>query len=39
MSQENTVVVEVNAFSDIEDAVERELAKAEKKLKNSWKIF
>jgi RNA polymerase nonessential primary-like sigma factor len=31
MSQENTVVVEVNAFSDIEDAVERELAKAEKK--------
>jgi RNA polymerase nonessential primary-like sigma factor len=31
MSQEKTVVVEVNAFSDIEDAVERELAKAEKK--------
>jgi RNA polymerase nonessential primary-like sigma factor len=31
MSQENTVVVEVNAFSDIENAVERELAKAEKK--------
>jgi RNA polymerase nonessential primary-like sigma factor len=31
MSQENTVVVEVNALSDIEDAVERELAKAEKK--------
>ena len=31
MSQENTVVVEVNAFSDIEDAVERELTKAEKK--------
>ena len=31
MSQEITVVVEVNAFSDIEDAVERKLAKAEKK--------
>jgi len=31
MSQEKTVVLEVNAFSDIEDAVERELAKAEKK--------
>jgi RNA polymerase nonessential primary-like sigma factor len=31
MGQEKTVVVEVNAFSDIEDAVERELAKAEKK--------
>jgi RNA polymerase nonessential primary-like sigma factor len=31
MSQENTVVVEVNAFSNIENAVERELAKAEKK--------
>jgi RNA polymerase nonessential primary-like sigma factor len=31
MDQEKTVVVEVNAFSDIEDAVERELAKAEKK--------
>ena len=31
MGQEKTVTVEVNAFSDIEDAVERELAKAEKK--------
>jgi RNA polymerase nonessential primary-like sigma factor len=31
MSQEKTVVLEVTAFSDIEDAVERELAKAEKK--------
>jgi RNA polymerase nonessential primary-like sigma factor len=31
MSQEKTVVLEVNAFSDIEVAVERELAKAEKK--------
>ncbi|MFT4808707.1 MAG: RNA polymerase nonessential primary-like sigma factor [Paraglaciecola sp.] len=31
MGQEKTVVVEVNAFSDIEDTVERELAKAEKK--------
>ena len=31
MSQEKTFVVEVNALSDIEDAVERELAKAEKK--------
>jgi RNA polymerase nonessential primary-like sigma factor len=31
MSQEKTVVVEVNALADIEDAVERELAKAEKK--------
>jgi RNA polymerase nonessential primary-like sigma factor len=31
MSQEKAVVLEVNAFSDIEDAVERELAKAEKK--------
>jgi RNA polymerase nonessential primary-like sigma factor len=31
MSQEKTVVLEVNAFSDIEDAVERELAKADKK--------
>ena len=30
MSQEKTVVVEVNAFNDIEDAVELELAKAEK---------
>jgi RNA polymerase nonessential primary-like sigma factor len=29
MDQEKTVVVEVNAFSDIEVAVERELAKAE----------
>jgi RNA polymerase nonessential primary-like sigma factor len=34
MSQEKAVVLEVNAFSDIEDAVERELAKAEKKPKN-----
>jgi RNA polymerase nonessential primary-like sigma factor len=31
MGQEKTVVVEVNAFSDIEDAVERKLAKADKK--------
>ena len=31
MSQENTVIVEVNAFSDIEDAVEKELAKTQKK--------
>lgn len=31
MGQVKTVVVEVDAFSDIEDAVERELAKAEKK--------
>ncbi|GAC20720.1 RNA polymerase sigma factor RpoS [Paraglaciecola arctica] len=31
MSQVKTVVVEVDAFSDIENAVERELAKAEKK--------
>jgi len=31
MGQEKTFVVEVNALSDIEDAVERELAKAEKK--------
>ena len=31
MDLEKTVVVEVNAFSDVEDAVERELAKAEKK--------
>jgi RNA polymerase nonessential primary-like sigma factor len=31
MGQEKTVLVEVDAFSDIEDAVERELAKAEKK--------
>lgn len=31
MGQEKTVVVEVDAFSDIEDAVERELAKADKK--------
>lgn len=31
MSLEKTVVVEVDAFSDIEDAVERKLAKAEKK--------
>lgn len=31
MGQEKTVVVEVDAFIDIEDAVERELAKAEKK--------
>ena len=31
MDQEKTVVVEVNAFSDIEVAVERELAKAETK--------
>jgi RNA polymerase nonessential primary-like sigma factor len=31
MEQEKTVLVEVDAFSDIEDAVERELAKAEKK--------
>ncbi|WP_299079880.1 RNA polymerase sigma factor RpoS [uncultured Paraglaciecola sp.] len=31
MGQEKTVVVEVDAFSDIENAVERELAKAEKK--------
>jgi RNA polymerase nonessential primary-like sigma factor len=31
MGQEKTVVVEVNALGDIEDAVERELAKAEKK--------
>lgn len=31
MGQEKTVVLEVNVFSDIEDAVERELAKAEKK--------
>tara|TARA_B110000240_G_C13499537_1_gene453255 strand:+ start:1609 stop:2604 length:996 start_codon:yes stop_codon:yes gene_type:complete len=31
MGQEKTFVMEVNAFSDIEDAVERELAKAEKK--------
>jgi RNA polymerase nonessential primary-like sigma factor len=31
MGQEKTVVLEVNAFSDIEDAVERELVKAEKK--------
>ena len=31
MSLEKTVVVEVNAFGDIEVAVERELAKAEKK--------
>jgi RNA polymerase nonessential primary-like sigma factor len=30
MSQEKTVEVEVNAFADIEDAVEKELAKAEK---------
>ncbi|MFT5837749.1 MAG: RNA polymerase nonessential primary-like sigma factor [Flavobacteriales bacterium] len=30
MSQEKTFVVEVNAFSDIEDAVEQELTKAEK---------
>jgi RNA polymerase nonessential primary-like sigma factor len=36
MGQEKTFVMEVNAFSDIEDAVERELAKAEKKAeKNS----
>lgn len=31
MGQVKTVTVEVDAFSDIEDAVERELAKAEKK--------
>jgi RNA polymerase nonessential primary-like sigma factor len=31
MSLEKTVVVEVDAFSDIEEAVERKLAKAEKK--------
>ena len=31
MGQEKTVLVEVDAFSDIENAVERELAKAEKK--------
>jgi len=31
MSQEKTCVVQVNAFSDIEDAVERALAKAEEK--------
>jgi len=31
MGQEKTVLVEIDAFSDIEDAVERELAKAEKK--------
>ncbi|MBU3002340.1 MAG: RNA polymerase sigma factor RpoS [Paraglaciecola sp.] len=31
MGQDKTVLVEVDAFSDIEDAVERELAKAEKK--------
>ncbi|AGH47057.1 RNA polymerase sigma factor RpoS [Paraglaciecola psychrophila] len=31
MGQEKTVVLEVNAFSDIEDAVERELVKADKK--------
>ena len=31
MGQVKTVLVEVDAFSDIEDAVERELAKAEKK--------
>jgi RNA polymerase nonessential primary-like sigma factor len=31
MGQEKTFVMEVNALSDIEDAVERELAKAEKK--------
>lgn len=30
MSQEKTVEVEVNVFTDIEEAVERELAKAEK---------
>ena len=33
MSQEKTIVVEVNAFSDIEDAFERELAKTTKKVK------
>lgn len=31
MGRDKTVLVEVDAFSDIEDAVERELAKAEKK--------
>jgi RNA polymerase nonessential primary-like sigma factor len=31
MGQEKTIEVEVDAFSDIENAVERELAKAEKK--------
>jgi RNA polymerase nonessential primary-like sigma factor len=31
MGQEKTVVLEVDAFSDIEDAVERELAKVDKK--------
>jgi RNA polymerase nonessential primary-like sigma factor len=31
MGQEKTVVLEVNAFSDIEDAVELELVKADKK--------
>jgi RNA polymerase nonessential primary-like sigma factor len=31
MGQEKTVLVQVDALSDIEDAVERELAKAEKK--------
>jgi RNA polymerase nonessential primary-like sigma factor len=31
MGQEKTFLMEVNALSDIEDAVERELAKAEKK--------
>ncbi|WP_339723119.1 RNA polymerase sigma factor RpoS [uncultured Paraglaciecola sp.] len=31
MGQVKTVIVEVDAFSDIEDAVEKELAKAEKK--------
>ncbi|MGJ8681261.1 RNA polymerase sigma factor RpoS [Paraglaciecola sp.] len=30
MSQEKTVEVEINAFTDIEEAVEREIAKAEK---------
>ena len=33
MSQEKTIAVEVNAFSDIEDAFERELAKTTKKVK------
>jgi len=37
MSQEKTVVVEVDAFSDIENAVERELSKAEKKTEGKLK--
>ena len=35
MGQEKTVLVEVDAFSDIENAVERELAKADKRLRNN----